>query len=86
MAHLREGARHTSLRIGKSAPGAADPNLRKQRMRNPNDESIEATLSLQRAEQTKDGVIKMKKVRSKFVVVGISGQLRVIGWAALPYA
>jgi hypothetical protein len=86
MAHLREIARHTSLRIGKSAPSVADTNLREQRMRNPNDESIEAKMSCQRAEQTKDGVIERKKVRSKFVVVGISGQLCVIGWAALPYA
>jgi hypothetical protein len=31
-------------------------------------------------------VIEMKKVGSKFIVVGMSGQLRVIGWAALPYA
>ena len=43
MAHLREIARHPSLRVGKSAPSVADTNLREQRMRNPNDESIEGT-------------------------------------------
>jgi hypothetical protein len=39
-----------------------------------------------RVEQTKDGVIEMKEVRSEFVLVDTSGQLLVIGWAALPHA
>jgi hypothetical protein len=43
-------------------------------------------MSCRRVEQTKDGVIEMKEVRSEFVIVDISGQLRVIGWAALPHA
>jgi hypothetical protein len=60
--------------------------MRESRNRNPSDESTVAEMSCCRVEQTKNCVIEMKEVQSKFVISGVSGQLRVIGWMALAHA
>jgi hypothetical protein len=70
----------------KTSRSAAGTNCVNEENRNRSDESTGAKMSCRRVEQTKDGVVEMKEVRSEFVIVDISDQLRVIGWAAFPHA